>query len=331
MKKLKLIYSFLIPTWKCTDRCWFCYAPKTGKSMTMATAHQTTRHVATAVSGHKTETHVITLLGGEPLTEPAISKYLLDATRMRTDASVKQINVMFSNGDLLDRVDPFWLTSLDHFQLHIRHLNFKEIERRLDIVRKAGVPKVRLPFVADTFNLKRIKQIAKFSIEQDAPVKIYPLEGFHTYDYKSMLTDGLHDFMDVWESMKAKERGLTLDALFRHFCISWPHIDRCWALCGRGLLCYNPDGKIKTCIRNENSVVGTVWDTKSYYYGDHFQFRMDWHNEQNPECSDCDVKHVCQGDCPNEKLLAFGSYTGRSPMCEVWKEILSRAIEIENG
>ena len=75
---------------------------------------------------------------------------------------------------------------------------------------------------------------------------------------------------------------------------------------------------------------GTIFDANPTRLIQSDSFRYDLEKPGLPEeCRVCESRAVCQGGCPNDKLVLTGSAAGKSVMCEIHREIIPRLRQLE--
>lgn len=321
-KVLPIMWEMVSMTWDCTQRCEYCYANhKSQEPMTKETVDQMVRYVAPLLDKHQAKVHCTVTLGGEPLLQLGNMVYMWD--KFADIDTVRHVNVFYTNGDLLEKIDPWNMAFCDQIYLHVRDLSLYEILQRVAYIKACEV-EPKLTWVMDEFNMGRIHDLAWFCVLNRIKPRIYYMEGRgNDTEYKKKLTEAYHSFLDVLEAYNAK---YSLNNVIRHFWTSWQR-DVSYTVCGRGMIRVNPDGTIYTCPRNDQTIQGSVWDDQDYYYKV-APNRWAW-IKAHKNCHECDLKQVCQGDCPNERMLTHGAWDAPSPFCDVWKSVLPRAIAMD--
>jgi radical SAM protein with 4Fe4S-binding SPASM domain len=272
---------------------------------------------------------MITALGGEPTMFPEILERIWDETEKEiAPMGIRLTYTVYTNGNFIlqpvdDRMEKI-LQKCNTIFFNIRHLPMDEVARRLEVLSK--YPKaVRITAVMDDFNMERIEEITKLCLETGSKPYFSPLSGVtHDPGYQWKLLIAWNRFLDLIEEERNGmwQHRFYLDAIFHHVAPQWDK-DKSYSLCGKQMI-FDPDGLVRNCPRDPDAVVGHMMDhrfTSESYRKRPQKYSATLNRHDTPEdCKVCEVRQQCQTDCPYERRI-----TGKSPMCNIWREIIPRA------
>jgi uncharacterized protein len=272
--------------------------------------------------------NVIVFLGGEPLLRTDRIKKVMDSVYKNTDGMQGNVS---TNGDLVDSVNWDDLEDIQWITINITDISIEELSRRMKIIsERSNVKGQTIAATLDDYNLERVLDISRFGIENGYRLR-YSRNLFKGLDteYRKRLLKKYHEVCDLLENYIIKGYDVRTTFLFDDLIPLWdlessPH------LCGKRIAAVYPDGTIGPCNRNQPFKTGTIFDTNplSRIQCDIFHFDVSRPNLPD-ECRDCESKTVCQGGCPNDKLLLTGTVAVKSIMCDIHKEIIPRLRHLE--
>lgn len=332
-----LFWLTLYLSYKCTRSCSYCYT-RHQKDIPSEMSDEMFEHLLEFIPkvyiASKVAVMLIIFLGGEPLLRTDRVRRIMD--RVNKDGLYCGAS-LFTNGDLLDTVNWDDVKDVIMWNLNVCDLSLAEIKRRTDIIQKNGnVFRQTIVVTMDDENMEgtRIEDIMRLAIENRHRVRLYRnmYKGLDM-EYKKAVIKKFHAAIDVAEEYKAKGYPFSYDffmgILVPHnwddFGITTPYG------CGRGVLSVRPDGSISPCLRDHTSDFG-----KTIYTEDPIQavkcdsYRWTYKRDDIPEdCKKCESRQVCQGGCPNDRLVSYGRFDGKPPFCEVDKEIVPRLMALQ--
>jgi radical SAM protein with 4Fe4S-binding SPASM domain len=102
---------------------------------------------------------------------------------------------------------------------------------------------------------------------------------------------------------------------------------------GRNMLCFDPDGIVRTMNSIKGAWLGILGDSQDYVsvLRNHPRLGTDvprWSKKGIEECEKCEIGDVCQGGYPAPKWYAYGRFDKPSPYCKIFKEVVPNIIEI---
>jgi len=328
VKRLTTLWMHIYPTMRCNQKCDFCYVHRNMKSnmdMSQIVVNKLSTWIPDTFKKYDaSQWNGLIFLGGEPL-------LVIDKVRTIIDEVQKQVSVvctMFSNCDLIDKIDLEKLRDLV-FLFHIRELPLEEIQRRADILKDSSVHNLTFSIVLTDNNLNRLEQLGRYAVENGIRIKTTPLDNRGLdKSYKVKVVEKIHKLLDIFEEHYIQGHRISMSMLFHHMMPSWKEQKSPYT-CGYNNIIIDVDGSVRTCVRDWNTKIGTIWDIEEPVV----RAANRW-SRTNPntdsECLTCKVGHVCQGGCHYDRLLAYGTYNAKSPFCDVYKELLPRMISLSD-
>jgi radical SAM protein with 4Fe4S-binding SPASM domain len=324
-------WYLIFASYKCTKRCPYCYIFNQKDIITEMSDSDYERlcdFVCESYNESNIKVANISFLGGEPLLRTDRIKQMMDRVYQRTPGILATI---FTNGDLIDQVNWDDVKDLQTWNLHITDLALEEIERRMKVINKNSTS-INQTIVAtlDFFNLSRIEEVTKFGMENNYRLRYYRniYEGNNERYKEEFLKKG-HAILDILENYKAAGYTVHTTFLFDTLVPRWKLTDHSPYHCGKRLMAIMPDGSISPCIRNHEYKVGTIYDNDLLKKIKVSCFEMNYRREDIPaECKVCIVRDTCQGGCPNDRKIAYGTFGGKSPFCKIHKELILRMREL---
>lgn len=342
-KWMPLFWLTLFLNYTCTRRCPDCTTAMQGHTkgeMSDKIFEDMLKYIVKTYNQSDIAIFFIIFLGGEPLLRTDRIKRVMDKL---AEENVIGAGNVFSNCDLVDRVNWDDLKSIGVWSHNVTDVSVEETQRRMEIVRAhLNIQSYTMMVVADDFNMQgsRIEDITRMGLENKAWVRLYHDKYKHSDEaYKKELVKKIHKFYDVYEEAMAKGElnwGLHGKMDMVHNILSPRHWDNYNILtpygCGRRVMAIHPDGNVSACIREMNEFCSNIYSETPIE--DIKQDKYLWaYKRPNvaEECKTCEVREPCQGGCPNERYQAYGVYSGKTPWCEVYKETLPRLMKMVNG
>jgi len=272
--------------------------------------------------------NVIVFLGGEPLLRTDRIKKVMDSVYKNTDGM--QGNVT-TNSDLIDSINWDDLEDIQWITTNITDISIEELSRRMKVIAKrSNVKGQSITAVLDDYNLNRALDITRFGIENGYRLR-YSRNLFRGLDteYKKRLLKKYNEVCDLLENYVVKGYDVNTTYLFDDLVPLW-NLESSPHLCGHRLAAVYPDGTIGPCNRNKSLVTGTIFDPNPLSNLQCEVFHFDINKPDLPEeCRVCESKTICQGGCPNDKLLLTGTALVKSIVCDIHKEIIPRLKHID--
>lgn len=277
----------------------------------------------------------ITYVGGEP------TLYLKEANKIagelmtsKPDNLKAYVQLIYTNGDLFKLYKPE-----DFSKLQTRYnigddsleLAKEKIEFIKEIRKVSETPAFKfsgLVVVLNERNIARIEKLVRLAKDNDLFFKIYPFDIKVTDpDYKELLIETLHKILDICEEYENNN----YNCFFHYIVPEWMRQESGY-YCGTGGVMMDSDGSLRFCTRDRNTKVGTIWELDDPFptiWEKAKDRRWAWYNPNVIEfCKDCEIRHVCQGGCANERMWHYGKLNVRPPLCEVYKAVLPRMIDL---
>jgi len=314
-------------SYKCTRRCPDCFVfnQKNNSQQEMSDKIFTDllEWVAYVSKSHGLNYTMLLFLGGEPLLRTDRIKKLMDYVQ---EQYPKTIGSIYTNADLVDSVNWDDLRCLNFYNVNITNISIDELQRRMSIIQSQSNPDHQsVVAVMNTYNMSRICDITNFAVENGYLLHYHKnMCGWSEPSYKQLLLKSMHIVCDCLETSLKNGYKIHTTFLFNTI-ISWWNKDYSPYTCGKRSAVVYPNGTVGVCLRNHFDKVGTIYDKNPLGIIQNEKYHLDYNRKDLPdECSKCDIKDVCQGGCPNDKLFNFGTTKMKSIMCEIYKEIIPR-------
>ncbi len=328
-EKFPLFWFLLFLSYKCTRRCKFCYSfnqmsDDKPSEMDENTFSRLLDWIPEVWQANNVKVNSIGFLGGEPLLRTDRIKKVMDSVYKNTRGMQ---GYLYTNADLIDSVNWDDLEDIQWISVNITDIGLDELARRMNIVRtRSNVINQTVVATLDDFNLERILDVSRFGIENGYRLRYYrDLYRGRDQEYHRRLKAQYHRLCDLLEQFIQRGHEVHTTFLLDTLVPSWGYEFSPYP-CGRRIAKVNPDGTIGACIRNQKFTTGTIFDPNPLEKIDCGTFHYEFKSE---ECKACAVKNVCQGGCPNDRLLLTGSVSGKSLMCDIHKEIIPRLRELD--
>lgn len=332
-EKLPFFWFLLFLTYRCTQRCSYCYAfNQVGDDnideMDERTFLRLLEWIPEVWRANNTKVNAVGFLGGEPLMRTDRIKRVMDAVYENTDGMQ---GFVYTNGDLVDTLNWDDLEDIQWYSVNITETAIEEVSRRMAIIAEQSnaIGQTVVATLDDT-NLERADEITRLAVESGYRLRYYRnLYRGVDDEYKARLLRTYHEICDLLEGYVATGYDVHTTFLIDTLIPGWEDESSPYH-CGKRVATVFPDGSIGPCIRNHVVKSGTIFDPDPMSGIQCDAFHYDLHKEGLPEeCRDCDVRAVCQGGCPNDKLVLTGSTAGKSVMCEIHKEIIPRMRHLD--
>ncbi len=332
-EKFPLFWFLLFLSYKCTRRCAFCYSfNQVGEGNTTEMDDNTFSRLLEWIPEvwrlNNVKVNSIGFLGGEPLLRTDRIKKVMDSVYKNTQGMQ---GYLYTNGDLIDSVNWDDLEDIQWISTNVTDIPVEELARRMEIVRtRSNVINQTIVATLDDFNLERILEITRFGMENRYRLRYYrDLFRGKDAEYHKRILSKYRELCDLLEGYVEKGYEVHTTFLLDTLVPSWNRESTPYP-CGRRLAKVNPDGTFGPCIRNQKFTTGTIFDPNPLEKINCSTFHYDFTNPGVPdECKECAVKNICQGGCPNDRLLLTGSVAGKSFMCEIHKEIIPRLRRLD--
>lgn len=327
--KLPFFWFILFLSYKCTRRCSYCYAfNQVGSDadkmeMDDNTFSRLLEWIPEVWNVNAVKVNSISFLGGEPLLRTDRIKKVMDYVYAHTDGMQ---GVVFTNSDLVDSLNWDDIIDIQWITTNITDISIEELSRRMTVIsERSNVIGQTIAATLDDDNLDRANDITRFGIENGYRLRYYRnLYRGVDLEYKNRLLAKYHEVCDCLEKYIIKGYDVHTTFLFDTLIPLWNDESSPY-LCGKGIATVYPDGTIGPCLRNHSFKTGTIFDADPLSKIQCDVFHFDAEKPDIPsECRECESKTVCQGGCPQDKLLLTGARSGKSVVCDIHKEIIPR-------
>lgn len=328
------VYLMLNMTYRCNRRCSFCYCQEQIKKtniidMSDKVVEDAGKWIVSWLYSQKVNYLPCAIVGGEPslvMDKTAkLSKYILDNKPEFT----RFLPGLFTNGDNFLELDPELFNYIYMFSYHISDTSIEEAKIRIDYAKKFPqfINKV-LVATLDYNNLNRIEDITRLAMDNGFRMRYYRnCYSGNDEEYKDKFLSSMHKCVDILENYKSKGYHVPTGALLDVMIPYWNSENSPYS-CGNRIVVIHPDGSVHACTRNFNSKIGDIWSLENPLRHVN-EFWWDYHRPDiHPDCLTCEVNKVCHGGCPNDRMITYGTYAGKSPFCKIYKEILPRLRDL---
>lgn len=332
-EKLPFFWFLLFLTYRCTQKCSYCYAfnqvgEENVDEMDERTFSRLLEWIPEVWKANNTKVNAIGFLGGEPLLRTDRIRQVMDAVYENTDGMQ---GFVYTNGDLVDTLNWDDLEDIQWFSVNITETAIDELSRRMMIIaERSNAIGQTVVATLDDENLERASEITRFGVENGYRLRFYRnLYRGMDAEYKARLLMKYHDICDTLEKYIIKGYDVHTTFMIDTLIPGWEGESSPYH-CGKRVATVFPDGSIGPCVRNHVVKSGTIFDRDPMSRIQCDPFHYDLEKEGLPEeCRACEVRTSCQGGCPNDKLVLTGSTAGKSVMCEIHKEIIPRMRHLE--
>lgn len=332
-EKLPFFWFLLFLSYECTRRCSYCYSFNQvgdGNPMEMdeRTFSRLLEWIPEVWKANNVKVNSIGFLGGEPLLRTDRIRRVMDSVYENTDGMQGYV---YTNGDVVDSVDWDDLEDIQWISTNITDIGIEELSRRMKMIgERSNAIGQTIVATLDDFNLERALPIARFGIEHGYRLRFYRnlYRGLDAA-YKTRLLKKYHELCDALEEYIATGYDVHTTFMIDTLIPLWD-LESSPYHCGQRVATVFPDGSIGPCIRNHATTAGTIFDEDPLSRIRCASFHYDLSNPDLPdECRICESRTVCQGGCPNDKLVLTGAASGKSVVCEIHKEIIPRLKYLE--
>ena len=317
-------------SFKCNFRCPYCYVEGDRTDELIMSKRNMDRIVDYAkllIDKYGMKEFRVNFLGGEPLLTLGAVLYI---SREFNNLPCKISLRVFTNGSLLTDDIAKRLSDLGIFiELSLNRTPREIMYEMCDIVSKVQ-RFVRIAFILDSYNLYRSSSITDAFLRHGWFVK-YALEN-NSFSDPKFIDDAIEKILKIlfWCDSYIKNP--------RHFHTLFDKIDPIVDLdsgyvYGRNMVCFDPDGKVRTMNSVKGAYLGVLGDSLDYIsvLRNHPDLGVKiprWQRNGIEECENCEIGSVCQGGYPAPKWHAYGRFDKPSPYCKVFKKTIPKLIEI---
>jgi len=316
---------FFFPTNICHRGCDGCYNPSVNENMSIEIADKAINWLKNICIEEKVEHLRVSFLGGEPLNVVDTVLYLVDqmesnigwVTPLPPDG-----HIFHTNGDLLtkDILKVFKVRRIK-IALNPTYDSLARIEDKICQI-KAICGGCTLSIVLNKVNMPRITNLAQLAVKHHCQMRINRLyDGGKDSEY---VKEYGKQMKEVLEILLASPRPIWPNWIVESTYPSWKSVKNPYS-CGRWLVIIDPDGTLRSCNPDKDTVIGHI-DTHIHWSD--LKCPQRWSAKNIPECHDCEWVTLCQAGCPYVQKLTFGEYGHKSPFCEEFKKLFPLLMKL---
>lgn len=352
--RIKIVDPKLLRVWihlsnQCNLRCIYCFVHKTPERMDINLGIKSIKKIISSAKKDGYEEIVCTFGGGEPLSEVANMKKLIEIGR--AEASKSHILLRFgivSNATLitpkvaqfLKDEDIFVAVSMDGVgEYHDRQrplagggASFNMVKRGIDVLKNAGL-RFNTTAVITSKNISHLPEITKYFLDEDIPFiyALYKDNPNSQEDITAKDSDLIKYFRLAFDEIyKKPPKYSLLGGLLDLIILNAPHIHPCRS--GRHYLVLKHDGTIAFCPVKIDIPTGDLLSPggiKSKIKKGSILTPSDRSVNDVGICSKCVWKYACCGGCPLITKLYKNTYNSNSPLCHVFQSLIPDLLRIE--
>ncbi len=328
------LWFALFPSYQCTRKCGFCYTDRQEGlhgEMDDNTFSRLVEWIPEVYEQSGIKRALIIWLGGEPLLRT--DRIHMLSQRLEPHKGVFLQDV-FTNADLVDILNWKHLQEVYRFTINTCNTPLDEIRRRVEIINqnrnKRSPWPCTLATTLDDYNLDRLESILRYGLVAGLRFRFQSdMYRIADPDYRSKVLLYMHNACDILEDHRQKGGEIFTEFFFDGSITGWYGYEKSPFFCGKSVIRVNPDGTIGPCIRDAGGKFGDIWSGNAMEAVRRPEYHFKYYRPTNPpDCLECSIRSVCQGGCPVHKRFSTGSWDGRHPMCEVYKEIIPRLLGI---
>lgn len=332
---MPLFWMLFYLSYKCTRRCKGCYTANQGKinnEMSDKMFEDLLEFVPKVYDMSNIRVFLLVFLGGEPLLRTDRIKKILDKANK---GKIVMGGCIYTNSDLIDSVNWNDLEQVTVWNTNITDISLKEFDRRANIIKKnSNASNISITSVMDDYNMtgNRLEDFTRYACEKNYRLRFYRniYEGTNI-EYKKQLIKKMHSIFDVIEDYKSKGYDMSMNFLQDILVpLNWEKYDiKTPYFCGKNVMSIRPDGSIGACLRDHVRTHSSIYSETPLQDIKQNCFEWSYKRTDAPdECKICPVREVCQSGCPNDKMISYGTHSGKNPFCEVYKETIPRLMEL---
>lgn len=310
---------FLYITNQCNKGCDHCYNPSKPEHMTPETAENSVQWIKNICDAESVKNLRIVFLGGEPLENVNTLFQFVDSVNSKIPDVVPLLPegqfISFTNGDLFtDEILKGYRDRRIKILFNPTYDSIEEIERKVIYI-KSICHGCSLSVALNDVNMPRVDELAKLAVKYHCNMRINRLyDGGNNPDYVEQYRAQMHQVLEILlSSPKPIYPNWIMESTFP----TWDGQNNPYS-CGRWLVIIDPDGTLRSCNPDYETIIGHINTTKHW---SELKFPQRWSAKNLPECQGCEWIGWCQGGCPYTRKLAYGTYDRKSPFCEAFKEL----------
>jgi radical SAM protein with 4Fe4S-binding SPASM domain len=294
--------------------------------MTPETVDKASHWLIDLFTREKIKEFKIHFIGGEPMisfnsiiqTIDTITPLLPEGTKPNAESGW----LTFTNGDLL--------TIYKLEELRKRHVrvslnptydSLEGVEKKIKLI-KSICSGTSLAIALDWKNLKRLPDLTRLAIKYHCHMRINRL--YHGGSLPGYVSGYKRQMKEMFELLLQSNWIMWPNFIMESFYPTWKGEKNPYS-CGKWFFTIEPDGSIRSCNADLETVAGHIDTCKSL---SDIKFHQRWSAKNLPECQGCEWITWCQGGCPFTRKITYGTYNQKSPFCEAFKELFPMLMEL---
>ena len=317
---------FFYPTNECTKGCDHCYNESRPETMSIEMVDKVINWIKNICIEKEVKHLRVSFLGGEPLNTIDLILYLIDQMKSKIDwvtPTPPDGHILHTNGDLLtDQILKECKSRRIKIALNPTYDSLAKIESKILYI-KDICGGCTLSIVLNDVNMPRITNIAQLVVKHHCQIRINRL-----YDggkYPEYIKEYGKQMKEVLEILLSSSKPIWPNWIIESTYPSWTGPKNCYS-CGKWLVIIDPDGTLRSCNPDKDTVIGHIDTIKCW---NDLKFPQRWSAKNIPECQGCQFITLCQGGCPYVQKLSYGEYGHKSPFCEEFKKLFPLLIKLQ--
>ena len=314
-------------TSECNRECPDCYYSDEKGTITHAISEKIGLWICNLLRNGNTPEFRIHFLGGEPLLNRNPMLNIIDTINAyKPGPSIPASEggfVVFTNGDFLSITTLKMLKKRNvKILLNPTHDSFCTIEDKISRIKKV-CHGCSLAIVLDEFNMSRLPQLTKLAVQNGCHMRVNRL--YHGGTIPGYVDEYERQMTKMFEILLDAEKPMWPNFIMESTTVTWPGPKNPNA-CGRWFLVIDPDGSIRSCNADMDTVVGHI---STHHKMSDFIFSQRWSAKNLQECQDCEFITWCQGGCPFTRKLMWNTYSKATPFCSAFKELFPMLFDLK--
>jgi uncharacterized protein len=334
---------------QCNLQCQYCYVPRDSQSMTVEIAQKTVQAIFRSAQANVFSRVKLKYSGGEPtLNFKALLAAQFEAEKLRSQTGIALDAVMLTNGfhltdqqiDLLLEHKIRVMVSVDGLQAS-HDLNRPAVNRDVSSFAHAAQTMDRLlerglaPHISITLtrlNLSAVPEWVEKILEKNLTCSLNFYRPVPDSTQAALLAckpeDLIKGMLDIYTAI---EQHLPPYSIFASLADRANPARAHQFACGAGqqYMVVDCQGLIAKCQMEIGQQVTSISAADPLERIRSSQEGVQNTSVDSKECGMCPWRYRCAGGCPRVAYQQSGNYASRSPLCEVYQQILPAAIRLE--
>jgi len=349
-RELATLTAWLHLTEACNMACTYCYTPKTSRRMIAATAYSAVEALVHSARAHGYRKVKIKYAGGEPtLNFEVLQVAQKHSEFLTTQYGLGLDTVLLTNGlAIAENQMDFLIEHAIRVSVSLDALgsiqdgqrpqieagsSFVSVTRTLDQLQARGI-QPHISITLTRWNLPYLPELVSYLLERQLLFSF----NFYRPTVNDWATDPLAFTAD--EALGSLNRAFDmleqrlpkyslLGSLSDRANLNAPHSKTCGV--GENYMVIGTRGEVYKCqmdLGNSAPVTTLANDDPLTCLRTDIQGTQNLRVEDK-ECKDCTWRYYCTGGCPRLTYQQTGRYDAKSPLCELYQEILPRIVRLE--